>query len=148
MTTSELTSLLLQECRNIFSQVAEPQHFEGEGPFVIALDEEAGDSVFYFFVIVTAGDFLAAPEAWPRAFKNEDFFHIAADQLDMTKVQHTGKYFRLTLRKVAPDEPACRHTVQQIGQTDPESAARILLVGRDGVWHSGKTLSLNPDLPS
>jgi len=140
MISSELSTLLLHECQKTFLQVAEPQHYENEGPFIIALDELDGEAVFYFFVIMETRDFLADPESWPRAFQKEDFFHIAADQLDITKLQHTGKYFRLTLRKVVSDEPACRLVVQKLAQSDTAAAARILLVGRDGVWHSGKTI--------
>ena len=148
MTLSELSFLLMQECRKSFAQVAEPQYFENEGPFIIAMDEVDGEAVFYFFAVMETRDFIANPEAWPKAFKKEDFFHVAADSLDVTKVQHTGQYYRLTIRKVAPDEPACRHAVQEMAKTDPKAAAGILLVGRDGVWHSGKTLLDDPALPA
>jgi len=148
MNKFELASLLMYECRNTFSQVSEPQYYEGEGPFIIALDEVGGEFVFYFFAIVDVDEFLATPDASPRAFAVEDFFHMAADRLDLSHIKHTGQYFRLTIRKVVPDDPACRLALQSLGEVNEETAARILLVGRDGVWHSGKTIRDNPPLLS
>jgi len=140
MIKSEIAALLMRECQTRFLQVAEPQQYEGEGPFILALDEVDGKFVFYFFAVADTPEFLADPQALPHSFGVQDFFHTLADCLDLKHIEQTDQYYQLTCRKVVPDEPSCRIVLQSLWQTDPVTASSIILVGPDGVWLSGKAI--------
>ena len=148
MTKPEITTMLLHKCKEMFAQVAEPQYYEGEGPFIVALDEEDGKPVFFFFSIADSHEFLASPQTMPPAFEKEDFFYTAADHLDIRHIEHIGQYCRLIRRKVVPNEPACQAAAKKLRLTDAETAKMLLLVGTDGVWHTAKTIHDGAVFPS
>ena len=148
MTKPEIVTLLLHKCRTTFAQVATPQYYDGEGPFIVALDEEDGRPVFFFFTIADSEEFLLSPQSMPLAFDKEDFFYTAADQLDIRHLEHIGQYCRLFRHKVIPHEPACQAAAQKLWLTDADTAKSLLLVGTDGVWHTAKTIHGNTIFPA
>ena len=67
MTKTEMIDLMICLSRENCSQVADLQFYEGEGPFLFAVDEKAGAPNFFCFSFADADEFLACPEALPTA---------------------------------------------------------------------------------
>jgi hypothetical protein len=148
MTKSELTKLMVHICKDHCTQVAEPQYYAGEGPFIIALDDNEGESKLFCFSIADTPEFLAHPEALPLAFYSEDFLFVLADHLELEHLENTGNYYKMTYTKIVPDEAACRVAVQKLWYADAKTASYISLLGPDCDLKPAKEICNNKPLLS
>ena len=148
MTLSELTELTLSACRANCGQVASPQYYGSEGPFVVAMNEINGEPCFFCFSFADTDEFLACPGALPLALESDDFPFTMLGCFDLAHLKNTYKYYPFTYNKIVPDEPACRLAVQQLWRTNAKAASLISLLGAAGQLLSSHSVRQNQSLLS
>ena len=114
------------------SQTSDPQYFDGEGPFIIAMDEHDGTPKFFCFSFADTNEFIAQPDDLPRALQSEEFPFELADHLDIGHLDNSGQIYQFTFMKIVPDVPACRGAVKELLKTDSQTASLISLMRPDG----------------
>ena len=128
MTKTELiermTRLSLVHC----TQVAAPQFYGGEGPFLFAMDETGGPPKFFCFAFADTDEFLAQPEFLPVALQDPDFPFVLADALDIEHLTGSGELYQLTFSKIVPDVPACRAALYSLRYSDADAVRLISLL--------------------
>jgi len=110
-----------------FKQVSEPQYFQGEGPYFLAVVQNNDDYEFHGYEFVDAKTFLASPNEFSQALYDPDFLFQMADTLNL-EIKKSRQCFFLFLRKVVPDTPASRLAVQELSETNPDLLDHIFLV--------------------
>ena len=121
MTKTELIDRMLRLSQIGCSQVAEPQYYEGEGPFLFAMIDSDGPPKFLCFSFATADEFLAQPAALPAALQDPDFPFALADALDLDHLTGSGELYKMYYNKVVPDVPACRVALQTLRKTNTDA---------------------------
>lgn len=132
MTKDQMMEKILFTSRLHCSQTSEPQYYEGEGPFIMAMDEHDGTPKFFCFSFTAADEFVAQPDDLPRALQSEEFLFVLADQLDIGHLDNSGQVYQFTYMKIVPDLPACRSAVKKLWETDLHTASLIALMRPDG----------------
>ena len=128
MTKTELIDRMLRLSQIGCSQVAEPQYYEGEGPFLFAMMESGGRPTFVCFSFADVDEFLAQPAALPAALQDPDFPFVLAEALDLDHLTGSGELYQLTYNKVIPDVPACRAALPALRQTDADAFGLVSLL--------------------
>ena len=121
---------------NRYKQVSAPQYYQGQGPYLMTLDETGDACEFHCYEITDADAFLSAPEQFSPAFYEPEFLFKVADTLDLKGIKDSGRYFSLLLHKVVPDTPSCRLAVQELYITNPELVENILFLSETGIMFS------------
>jgi len=121
-----------QKLTDIFDQVSPPLYHNGEGPFFMATQEQAGDVKFFFYEANTVETFLADPEKLPAAFSQANFLFSSTEDLDLTNVEASGRDYVLYLIRLAPDSPSCRLAIQQLQAKNPDVVLNIALLDEKG----------------
>ena len=119
-------------CATLYEQVSEPQYYQGQGPYLMALMINQEEIEFYCYEIMDAEAFLSAPEKCPPAFQEPEFLFKIADTLKLDGIANSGCYFHLHLRRVIPDIPACHVALQKLNATTPELIGKIFLIDDSG----------------
>ena len=101
-------------CIKLYNQVSDLQYYQGQGPYIMALDETGGACEFHCYEFVDAETFISSPEEIAPAFQDPDFFFNAAATLNLDGIKDSDQYFSLALRKVVPDMPECRLAAKKI----------------------------------
>ena len=125
--------LLFASC---YKQVSAPQYYQGQGPYIMTLDDTGDAYEFHCYEISDAETFLSAPEQFSAAFYEPEFLFKVADTLNLNGITDSGQYFSLRLHKVVPDTPSCRLTVQELYRTNPELVENILFLHETGIMFS------------
>ncbi len=149
MTQTEILDRIASRCcSNGFLEISKPITFGNEGPFLFALT--SWDEKFYIFCfeISDSTRFLADPTATPKAYGDPAFFEQVEEHMNLAPLHGTNQYHSMILHKVLLDEPACRQAVQNLWQTHPKEAARILMLSPDGIWYTGQDIRSMPVLLS
>ena len=105
VTKTELIDRMIRLSQIHCSQVAEPQFYAGEGPFLFAMNDADGPPKFLCFSFATADEFLAQPDALPAALQDPDFPFVLAEALDLDHLTGSGELYQLTYNKGIPDAP-------------------------------------------
>ena len=128
VTKTELIDRMIRLSQIHCSQVAEPQFYAGEGPFLFAMNDADGPPKFLCFSFATADEFLAQPDALPAALQDPDFPFALAEALDLDHLTGSGELYQLTYNKVIPDVPACRVALHALRQTDADAFGMVSLL--------------------
>lgn len=144
MTKSEMIDLMIRLSWENCSQVADLQFFEGEGPFLFAVDEKSGAPNFFCFSFADADEFLSCPEALPNALQSPQFPFVLAEALALDHLEGSGKLYQLSYYKIVPDDPACREAVKKMWQSDVQTASLIALLSSDGILLPANVLCQDP----
>ena len=116
----------------IFDQVSAPLYHKGEGPFFMATRILGNYVKFYFYEANDAETFLADPEKMPTAFSQANFLFSSTDDLDLTNIEFTDRYYMLYLMRLVPDFPVCRLAIQQLHETNPDQVLNVALIDAEG----------------
>ena len=143
MKQDEMLSELHQIFASLYKQVSEPQYYQGQGPYLMTLDETYDAYEFHCYEIIDVETFLSAPEQFSAAFYEPEFLFKVADTLDLNGIKDSGRYFSLLLRKVVPDTPSCRLAVQELYRTNPELVENILFLNETGIMFSATAVLHN-----
>ena len=146
MMQNEMVSALRKTFTLFYDQVSEPQYYQGQGPYLLALMKKNDEYEFHCYEIIDAETFLSAPEQFPSAFHEPEFLFKAADTLNLDGIENSGRYFSILLRKVVPDIPACRLAVQTMYKTNPELVANIIFIDTAGKLFPATDILFNPVL--
>ena len=128
MTKTEMIDRMIRLSQIHCSQVAEPQFYAGEGPFLFAMDDADGPPKFLCFSFADADEFLAQPDALPAALQDPDFPFVLAEALDLNHLTGSGELYQLIFNKVIPDVPACRAALHALRQTDADAFGMVSLL--------------------
>ena len=109
-----MTPIVRQKLSATFDQVSAPLYYKGEGPYFLATLEHEDDVRFYFYEVNDVESFLDDPENCLPSSLNRTFLFSATDDMDLKKIEHTGRYFHLFLMRLVPDSPVCRLAIKQI----------------------------------
>ena len=112
--------------------VSEPQYYQGNGPYILAVIQNKSNIEFHGYEFVDADTFVVAPDKFSEAFYDAAFLDQAAGGLRFEGIDSKGRYFFIYLRKVVPDSPACRFVVQKLYETSPKLVPNIFLVDEFG----------------
>ena len=132
MTKDQMMERIIFVSKTHCSQTSEPHFFEGEGPFIIAMDEHDGTPKFFCFSFTEADEFVAQPDDLPRALQSDTFPFEIADHLDIGHLDNSGQIYPFTFMKIVPDLPACRAAVKVLFKTNAQAASLISLMRPDG----------------
>ena len=128
VTKDEIIDRMLRLSQIGCSQVAEPQYYEGEGPFLFAMMESGGRPTFVCFSFADVDEFLAQPAALPAALQDPNFPFKLAEALDLDHLTGSGELYQLVYNKVVPDVPACRGALHTLRQTDADAFRLVSLL--------------------
>jgi hypothetical protein len=134
MTKTEMIDLMTLVTKGSCSQVADLQYYEGEGPFLFAVDEKFGEPKFFCFSFADADEFLRHPAALPLALESDNFPFALSEALDLDHLEGSGEFYQLTYYKIIPDDLACRNAVKRLWQSDRKTTSLIALLGLDGAF--------------
>ena len=88
---------MLSQLRLIFAsrykQVSTPQYYQGQGPYLMTLDETYDTYEFHCYEITDAEIFLSAPEQFSVGLDDPEFLFKVADTLNLQGVKDSGRYF-------------------------------------------------------
>ena len=143
MKQDEMLSELHLIFASLYKQVSAPQYYQGQGPYLMTLDETGDSCEFHCYEITDAETFLSAPEQFSPAFYEPEFLFKVADTLDLNGITDSGRYFSLLLCKVVPDTPSCRLAVQELYRTNPELVENILFLNETGILFSATAVLYN-----
>lgn len=145
MTQKEIIGCLFSRCNSKgFLQVSPPLQFRDEGPFVVTLAYFEDRYYCFAFEVLDAGRFLSDPAAQAAAYSEDEFFEMVARHMDFSALFGSEESHPLIRHKLIPDEPACRSAVQTLWQSQPQEAARILMITSDGSWFTGEDIREMP----
>ena len=128
MTKTELIDRMIRLSQIHCSQVAEPQYYAGEGPFLLAMNDADGTPKFLCFSFADTDEFLRQPAALPAALQDPDFPFKLAEALDLDHLTGSGELYQLVYNKVIPDVPACRVALHALRQTDADAFRLVSLL--------------------
>lgn len=123
---------LRQKLIAIFDQVSEPLYYKGEGPYFMTTLEHENEVRFFFYEVNDAESFLANPEKMPTVFTEPDFLFSATDDMDLEKIEHTERYYPLSLMRLVPDSPVCRLAIKELHEQSPELLVNIAVIDASG----------------
>ena len=133
-------------CTTLYEQVSAPHYYQGQGPYLMALTTNRENYEFHCYEIMDADTFLTAPEESPPAFQEPEFLFGIADTLNLDGIKNTGLDFHLQLRRVIPDSPTCRVTLQKINKTNPDLVAKFFLIDDSGKMFPATDILFKPVL--
>ena len=138
---------MLSQLRLIFAsrykQVSTPQYYQGQGPYLMTLEETGDSCEFHCCEITDVETFISTPEQFSPAFYEPEFLFKVADTLDLNGIKDSGRYFSLLLHKVVPDTPSCRLALQKIYRANLELAEKIIFVNDNGLMLSSAAVLRN-----
>ncbi len=136
MKQDEMLSKLHLIFSSRYKQVSAPQYYQGQGPYLMTLEETGDSCEFHCYEITDVETFLSAPEQFSPAFYEPEFLFKVADTLDLNGIKDSGRYFSLVLHKMVPDTPSCRFALQKMYSANPELAEKIIFVNENGIMLS------------
>ena len=128
MTKNEMVDRMIRLSLINRCQVADPQFYGGEGPFLFAMDKVEGQPRFFCFSFADTDEFLSQPDALPAALQDPDFPFVLADALDIEHLTGSGELYQLTFSKIVPDVPACRAALYSLRYSDADAVRLISLL--------------------
>ena len=132
MKPSEMIVALRKTFAVVYDRVSEPQHYRGEGPFLMALLNNQGNHEFHFYEFLAAETFLSAPDKRPLALQEPEFLFKIVDSLNLEGLELAGRALNLILRRIIPYIPACQLAVQNMHRIDSDRVENILFVNDAG----------------
>ena len=145
MNQTEILDLITYRCTsNGFHQVSSPLTYQDQEVLVCALANWEEEYHFFGFEVVSSTEFLSNPTAKTNAYKDPVFFNRMTQEIDLSPLSHASSASlncKFGFYKIVPDEPACRLMVKNLWLSDPNAAARVVLVAHDGTWLTAGTCS-------
>jgi hypothetical protein len=137
MNREEMAASFLLKYSIVYNRISKPMYFHEKGPYIIGMVTFTTPWTVHLYEFLDAEAFLTIPHELPDAYNDIDSFYSTLDSMNLSWYDMLTTDLRTNKRIIIPDTPECRQKVQNMYQTDHETAARVfLMTDSGGVFYS------------
>ena len=115
-----------------YNRISKPLYFHEKGPYVIGMVTFTTPWTLHLYEFLEAETFLTIPHELPDAYNDIDFFYSILDSMNLSRYDMPTTDLRTDERMIILDTPKCRRKVQNMYQTNPETAASVFFMTASG----------------